>query len=58
MIEFLGWIILFFVGYITIFFTADLFIDNLKDLCIIYKVSPFIIGLLVLGIDPEESIAS
>ncbi len=58
MIEFLTWIILFIIGYVLIFLAADLFIDNLKDICIIYKVSPFIIGLLVLGIDPEESIAS
>lgn len=52
------WIGLFIVGYLIIFFSADFFIDNLKDLCIIYNVSPFIIGLIVLGIDPEESIAS
>ncbi|MFX1314149.1 MAG: hypothetical protein ACFFHD_16300, partial [Promethearchaeota archaeon] len=32
--------------------------DNLKELCLIYNVSPFIIGLIILGIDPEESIAS
>ena len=52
------WIALFVVGYIIIFFSADFFIDNLKDLCIIYDISPFIIGLIVLGVDPEESIAS
>jgi len=33
-------------------------LDNLKDICVIYNLSPFIIGMLVLGIDPEESIAS
>ena len=58
MLELLIWICLFFGGYILIYLAADIFIDNLKDLCIIYQVSPFIIGLLVLGIDPEESIAS
>ena len=52
------WIALFIVGYVIIFFSADFFIDNLKELCIIYNISPFIIGLIVLGIDPEESIAS
>ncbi len=52
------WIFLFIVGYFIIFFAVDVFLDNLKGLCIIYNVSPFIIGLLVLGIDPEESIAS
>lgn len=52
------WIFLFIVGYIIIFFAADVFLENLKSLCINYHVSPFIIGLLVLGIDPEESIAS
>lgn len=52
------WMLLFIAGYSLIFFSADLFIDNLKDLCIIYDVSPFIIGLIVLGVDPEETIAS
>ncbi|MFX1497087.1 MAG: sodium:calcium antiporter [Promethearchaeota archaeon] len=54
----LFWILLFIGGYLLIYFAADVFLDNLKELCLIYKLSPFIIGLLVLGIDPEESIAS
>jgi len=58
MLDILLWISLFISGYLIIFFAADLFIDNLKDLCVLYGVSPFIIGLIVLGIDPEESIAS
>jgi cation:H+ antiporter len=58
MFEILIWIFLFIGGYIIIYFAADLFLDNLKYLCLIYKLSPFVIGLLVLGIDPEESIAS
>jgi len=58
MLEILIWISLFVGGYIVIFFAADVFLDNLKSLCLIYKLSPFIIGLLILGIDPEESIAS
>lgn len=52
------WIALFIGSYTVIYFAADLFLDNLKDLCIIYNLSPFIIGMLILGIDPEESIAS
>ncbi len=51
-------IILFTIGCIIIFLAADIFLDNLKKICLIYGVSPFIIGLLVLGIDPEESIVS
>ncbi len=58
MIELIIWIPLFIVGYLIIFFTADVFLDNLKDVCITYGVSPFIIGALIIGIDPEESITS
>ena len=56
--EIILWILLFIGSYFIIFFAADFFIDNLKDVCLIFKLSPFIIGMLVLGIDPEESIAS
>ena len=52
------WIIFFIGSYFIIFFAADIFLDNLKDICVIYNLSPFIIGMLILGIDPEESIAS
>ena len=52
------WILLFIVSYALIYYSADKFIDYLKDLSILLKVSPFLIGLLILGIDPEESIAS
>jgi len=52
------WISLFIVGYLMIYFSADIFLDNLKELCIIYGISPLIIGMLIVGIDPEESIAS
>ncbi len=52
------WIIFFIGSYFIIFFAADIFLDNLKDICVIYNLSPFVIGMLVLGIDPEESIAS
>ena len=52
------WILLFIIGYLIIFFSADVFLNNLKDICIIYGISPFIIGAIIIGIDPEESIAS
>ena len=52
------WILLFIIGYLIIFFGADVFLNNLKDICIIYGISPFIIGAIIIGIDPEESIAS
>jgi cation:H+ antiporter len=58
MFEIALWTLLFIGSYILIYFAADVFLDNLKDICILYNLSPFIIGLLVLGIDPEESIAS
>ncbi|MFW9950263.1 MAG: sodium:calcium antiporter [Candidatus Thorarchaeota archaeon] len=56
--EIILWLLIFIGSYLIIFFAADFFLDNLKDVCIIYKLSPFIIGMLILGIDPEESIAS
>ncbi len=37
---------------------VDVFIDNLKDICYKFNISPLIIGLLVLGIDLEELVAS
>ena len=58
MVEITVWILFFIGSYFIIFFAADIFLDNLKDICAIYNLSPFIIGMLVLGIDPEESIAS
>lgn len=58
MLNLIVWLTLFIGSYIVIYFAADLFLDNLKDLCLIYNLSPFIIGMLILGIDPEESIAS
>ena len=54
----ISWIFLFIGGYLLIYWSADKFIDTLKDLSLKLNVSPFLIGLLILGIDPEESIAS
>ncbi len=58
MFELLLWLALFTAGYLLIYFAADFFIDNLKELSLTYKLSPFVVGLIILGIDPEESIAS
>ena len=52
------WILLFIGGFVIIFYSADVFLDNLKELCIVYGLSAFIMGSLIIGIDPEESIAS
>ncbi|MBN1799933.1 MAG: hypothetical protein JW891_00410 [Candidatus Lokiarchaeota archaeon] len=49
---------MFILGYLIIFFAADVFLDNLKEICTIYGISPFISGALILGVDPEETIAS
>ena len=51
-------IILFTIGFLIIYFAADVFLDNLKEICLLYGISPFIVGALIIGIDPEESIAS
>jgi len=58
MLDIILWIFIFIIGYLIIFFAADVFLDNLKNVCIIYGISPIIIGALIIGIDPEESIAS
>ncbi|MHA1271300.1 MAG: sodium:calcium antiporter [Candidatus Helarchaeota archaeon] len=52
------WLGIFILGYIIIYFSADIFLDNLKDLSSKFQISPFILGAIILGIDPEESIAS
>lgn len=41
-----------------IYYSADELIDHLKDYSEIKKLSPFIVGLFIIGIDPEETIAS
>ncbi len=52
------WVLLFIGGYLVIFYAADVFIDNLKDLSAVYAISAFITGMLILGIDMEETTAS
>lgn len=54
----IGFILLFIGAYVVVYFGADVFIDGLKDLCEKHQFSPLIVGLLILGIDPEESVAS
>ncbi len=53
-----GYVLLFIGACFLIYFGADVFIDGLKDLCEKHNFSPFIVGLLILGVDPEESVAS
>ena len=52
------WTGAFIAGYLIIFYAVDIFLDNLKNLCIVYNISAIIMGSLILGIDVEESIAS
>jgi cation:H+ antiporter len=58
MIVIVIWIIIFTGSFLLIYFSADFFIDNLKEFGVKYEFSPFVLGLLILGIDPEESITS
>lgn len=41
-----------------VYFAADAFVDGLKEVCDLRGWSPFVTALLVLGVDPEESVAS
>jgi cation:H+ antiporter len=52
------WVLLFIGGYLVIFYAADVFIDNLKDFSAVFAISAFITGMLILGIDVEETTAS
>ena len=63
MTEAVWWEILLFIlvcvgGYLKIFVAADKLIDNLCDAAKLWKIAPFLMGLLIIGIDPEEVIAS
>lgn len=51
-------VILFFVGYGLIFVSADGLVDSIRDVAKLYKVPSCLIGLLILGIDGEETVAS
>ena len=54
----LSWVLLFIGGYLVIYFLADFIIDNLKNLSESFSISPIVLGLLILGVDLEESIVS
>jgi cation:H+ antiporter len=58
MIEIVIWITIFTGSFLLIYFSADFFIDNLKEFGVKHEFSPFVLGLLILGLDPEESITS
>ncbi len=54
------WILLFIGSYLIIFYCVDIFLDNLKALSVVYGLSGFIMGSLIVGggIDFEELLAS
>ncbi len=52
------WIIVFILAYLVIYYLADYLIDMLKDFSHRWKISPVVSGILILGIDLEESIVS
>ena len=56
--DILLWSVLFIGGYIIIYFLADFIIDTLEDISESFFISPIVLGLLILGIDLEESIVS
>ena len=53
-----AWVLIFVGGYLVIYFLADFIIDNLKNLSESFRISPIVLGLLILGVDLEESIVS
>lgn len=57
-LPFLIWILLFLISYAFIYYFADYLIDLIEDLSDGFSISPVILGILVLGIDLEESIVS
>ncbi|MFW9998223.1 MAG: sodium:calcium antiporter [Candidatus Odinarchaeota archaeon] len=56
--ELITWTSLFFIGYVAIYFFADIIIDTLEDFSKVFRVSPVIAGIFILGIDLEESSVS
>lgn len=51
-------IFFFIIGFVIIFYSADVFIDNIKDIVKLHNISPFLLGAIFFGIDLEEIIAS
>ena len=58
LLDILFWLTLFITSYIAIYFLADFIIDNLEDVSDSFSISPIVLGLVILGIDLEESIVS
>lgn len=56
--DILLWCTLFICGYLLIYYLADLIIDTLENISESFSISPIVLGLLILGIDLEESIVS
>ncbi len=56
--ELLAWFLVFALAYTIIYYLADFLIDQLKDFSHQWNVSPIVSGILILGIDLEESIVS
>lgn len=56
--DILFWLLFFIGGYILIYLLADFIIDALEDISESFSISPIVLGLLILGIDLEESIVS
>ncbi|NHI84011.1 MAG: hypothetical protein EAX81_06895 [Candidatus Thorarchaeota archaeon] len=52
------WLVLFIASYIAIYSLADFIIDTLGDISESFCIAPIVLGLLLLGIDLEESIVS
>jgi cation:H+ antiporter len=51
-------IFLLLVGFLVIYFSVDYLLDELEEYLETYNISPTIFGVLILGMDIEESIAS
>lgn len=50
--------IVFILAYIFIYYFADYLIDLLEDFIEAFTMSPIVVGIVILGIDLEESIVS
>ncbi len=58
MFNILIWAIIFISTYTTIYYLADYIIDSVVEISKHYIIAPIIMGVLILGIDLEESIVS
>eukprot|EP01084_Bolivina_argentea_P127375 225281_1 len=51
-------VVFFIIGFVIIFFSADGLIDNLRWIADKFHIHPVILGVIILGMDPEECIVS